>query len=128
MEKMKQFSNRMQYNIAKFMYGRCGFDHLARASYFVALILLVVEFFVKNPFVSLASMGFFIYSLWRIFSRKIDKRYAENQKFLELMRKPKSTVNYWKMQWRDRKTSKYFTCTKCHQHIRVPKGPVRHCH
>ncbi|MCR5451764.1 MAG: hypothetical protein K6F00_03945 [Lachnospiraceae bacterium] len=112
----------MQNSIARFMYGRCGFDSLARACYGLAILFLVINIFVHNSIVSLISMAFLGYSLFRILSRNITKRYAENQKFLAAMRKPKSALNYMGMKWRDRKTSRYYTCSKCHQHIRVPKG------
>ncbi len=122
MDKMRQFSYKLQNSLARFMYGRCGLDNLAKTSYIVAIILFFINIFANNIIVYMASMVFFGYSLFRIFSRNIPKRYAENQKFLARMQKPRSMMNYFSMQWRDRKTSRYFTCSNCHQHIRVPRG------
>ena len=122
MNKLKQFGYQMQSRMAQFLYGRNGFDNLARACNAVAILLLVINIFAQNTVLYFLWMVFFAYSVFRVYSRNIPKRYAENQKFLEMTVLPRKRMNLVKMQWRDRSTSKYYMCSKCHQQIRVPKG------
>ena len=52
-------------------------------------------------------------------------RIDENQKFLDMTTVPRKYAKLAKLQWRDRKVSRYYICKSCHQQIRVPKGKGR---
>ncbi len=52
-------------------------------------------------------VALFGYFVFRVYSRNITKRYAENQKFLGMTKTPASYMNLMKLQIRDRKTSMY---------------------
>ena len=125
MDRMRQFGYQMQSRMAKFMYGRNGFDDLARACNAVAILLLVINIFVRSTVVYYLWFVFFGYSLFRVYSKNIPKRYAENQKFLSLTAFHRRRLNLLKLQWRDRSVSRYYICRNCHQQIRVPKGKGR---
>ena len=63
-----------------------------------------------------------VWSLMRSFSRKIDRRRRELDRYLRIK---KPIVNFFKLRrnkWRDRKTHVYFKCPKCKAMLRVPKG------
>ena len=53
---------------------------------------------------------FMILSLFRCFSRNTYKRYNENRKFLLMIDRIKD------------RDHRYYTCPKCRQTVRVPKG------
>ena len=125
MDKLKQFGYQMQSRMAQFLYGRNGFDNLARACNAVAILLLVINIFAQNAVLYFLWMVFFAYSVFRVYSRNIPKRYAENQKFLAMMDVPQKRIRLLKLQWRDRSVSRYYICKSCHQQIRVPKGKGR---
>lgn len=125
MDKIRQFGNQMQYRMAQFMYGRNGLDALARTCNWIAIFLLVINLFVQSGIVYLLWLVFFSYSCFRVYSRNIPKRYAENQKFLDMTTVPRRYAKLAKLQWRDRKVSRYYICKSCHQQIRVPKGKGR---
>ena len=125
MDKLKQFGCHMQSRMAQFLYGRNGFDNLARACNAVAILLLVINIFAQNAVLYFLWMVFFAYSVFRVYSRNIPKRYAENQKFLAMMDVPQKRIRLLKLQWRDRSVSRYYICKSCHQQIRVPKGKGR---
>jgi DNA-directed RNA polymerase subunit RPC12/RpoP len=125
MDKLKQFGYQMQSRMAQFLYGRNGFDNLARACNAVAILLLVINIFAQNAVLYFLWMVFFTYSVFRVYSRNIPKRYAENQKFLAMMDVPQKRIRLLKLQWRDRSVSRYYICKSCHQQIRVPKGKGR---
>ena len=122
MDRLKQFQYRLQMQLMQMLYGRNGVDVLAKTCNTVAIILMAINIFLNSTIIYFLWVGLFGYSIFRIFSKNIPKRYAENQKFLEMTVLPRKRMNLVKMQWRDRSTSKYYMCSKCHQQIRVPKG------
>lgn len=64
------------------MNGRNGMDELARAESWVVMILLLVSIFTRSAILDILAIGLMIHMYFRVFSRNINKRYAENQKFL----------------------------------------------
>jgi ribosomal protein L37AE/L43A len=60
-----------------------------------------------------------------MFSRDINKRIQENQKFLKYYNRAENwTKNKFNM-IKGLKTYKYFTCPSCKQTVRVPRGKGR---
>lgn len=122
MGKMKQLKYQLYSFLSRFMYGRNGFDNLAKTSYIIGIVLLVIQIITGIGWFYYLEVLLFGYSLFRAFSKNIPKRYAENQKFMEITRMPRSYFNMTKLRIRDRKVSRYYMCGKCHQQIRVPRG------
>lgn len=112
--------------LARFMYGRNGADHLGMAMVGTAVALSVINVFVRQPAVAsllniLATVLMF-WALFRMFSRNLPKRRAENAKFLEKIWWPvKRRFNTARQQKQD-KAHKYFTCPNCGTVCRVPRG------
>lgn len=72
----------MREKFIRFMNGRNGMDELARAESWVVMILLVVSIFTRSAILDILAIGLMIHMYFRVFSRNVNKRYAENQKFL----------------------------------------------
>lgn len=72
----------MREKFIRFMNGRNGMDELARAESWVVMILLVVSIFTRSAILDILAIGLMIHMYFRVFSRNVSKRYAENQKFL----------------------------------------------
>ncbi len=125
MNRRSQFQYKMQNGMMQFMYGRNGFDNLARLFYFGSLIFLVINIFLNSVILYFLWVGFFGYAIFRTMSKNISKRYAENQKYLNATAGIRKRTGLLRLQWRDRATSRYYICSKCHQQIRVPKGKGR---
>lgn len=100
--------------LQRLMYGRYGTDKLNTVILVAGLIATVVGSFVPNHSVrallTLISYGLLGWSLFRMFSRNTHKRYLENRRFLMLLEALKD------------RSHRYFSCPKCHQTIRVPRG------
>lgn len=118
----------------KFMQGRNGYDAFSRCLIWVSVALLVLSLFTSRVLngalsgvfwlLTLAAMAF---SYFRVFSRNVYRRQAENQKYQRFVGKLRS---YWagiKARWRDRKTHRYYRCPACRTNLRVPrnKGKIR---
>nr|WP_297709698.1 hypothetical protein [uncultured Butyrivibrio sp.] len=125
MNRMRQFGYMLSSRLAQFLYGRNGFDNLARTCNAVAILLLVINIFAQSTIIYFLWVAFFGYSIFRVYSKNIPKRYAENQKFMEITEVPRKYMKLVGLQWRDRSVSRYYICKCCHQQIRVPKGKGR---
>ena len=119
---MKNWLQRLGYKMSAFMYGRYGTDELSKFLMILALILMVISWLPNLGLVYFAALAFMGWSLLRTFSRKLDKRRRERERYLRLQ---KPIANFFKLsknKWRDRKTHVYFKCKKCRAVLRVPKG------
>ncbi len=100
--------------IQRFMYGRYGHDRLNMAILTLGMVLCMICLFVHSVLwdllLTFASYGLLIWSLFRCFSKNTYKRYQENRRFLLMIDRIKDRQN------------RYFTCPKCHQTVRVPRG------
>ena len=63
-----------------------------------------------------------IYCYFRVFSRNISKRYAENQKYLAKTYKLRTYIQQQKNSLAQRKVYHIYKCPGCKQKIRIPKG------
>ncbi len=127
---------RFREKLYRFMQGRNGVDELARFENkvgFIALIAALVFTFVsallRGRGLETASTVFrilnyvfygfgillLIHWIWRVFSRNVSKRQAENTRFLYRKQRISRSIASRKEKWRDRKTHKYFRCPKCGQ-------------
>ena len=119
---MRSWLEKLRYKTATFMYGRYGNDELTNFLMIVALILMVISWIPHLSWVYFLAAALLVWSLTRSFSRKLDMRRRERERYLKL-RKP--IVDFFKLsknKWRDLKTHVYFKCKKCKAVLRVPKG------
>ena len=119
---MKNWFEKLGYKMASFMYGRYGNDALTKFLLILALILMVISWIPSLWWVYLLALAVMIWSLFRTFSRRFEKRRRELERYLKIQ---KPIVNFFKLshnKWRDRKTHVYFKCKKCKAVLRVPKG------
>ena len=118
----------MRDKFNKFMQGRYGVDDLSRFTMGAALVLIILTMFVNIVNRSVGSVLDFlgivaiVYAYFRIFSRDIQKRYEENQKYLAMTSKFRLRFNKEKNLMKQRKTLHIYNCPGCGQKIRIPKG------
>lgn len=107
------------------MAGRYGMDQLGRALSVAACILALIGIIGSKTILSFLwypALGLLIYDYFRMFSRKIYKRQAENQWYLDHTESLRRRVHLLKDQFRQRKDYKFFSCPNCNTTVRVPKG------
>lgn len=106
--------------LQRFMMGRYGSDQLGMALLVFSVILLLIGQFV--PFVAWFALLPLFLCWFRILSRSTAKRYAENQKFLQVWHPVKQWfATRWKL-LAGNKTHKFYRCPSCKQMLRVPRG------
>lgn len=117
----------MKEKFMRFMQGRYGVDGFARFMMGVALVCIVVSIFFRNgstigALLNTLGLAAIIYTYFRMLSRNISKRYAENQKYLAMTSKLRQRFNREKNMMQQRKTHHIYTCPSCGQKIRIPRG------
>ena len=106
------------------MSGRYGFDQLNGILCILSLILVVLGAWLSG-FLYWVGLALLLWCYFRIFSRNIQKRYAENMKYLSLQNQAKDWLARQKLRFDQRKVYRYFKCPHCKQSIRVPRGRGR---
>lgn len=124
-ERMSFVMSKFRQKVMQFMQGRYGADQFSKFLIYLSLILLVITLFCRNNFIYYIAVIVLFYSYFRMLSRNISKRYAENQKYLSVRYKVVGKFNWIKLRIKDSKTHKIFKCPSCSQKIRVPKGKGR---
>lgn len=111
----------------RFMSGRYGVDPFSQFLSTAALILVIFGLFLPGPLRLLGWLGWaaLIYSYFRIFSRNIARRSAENRWFLEKRYAVQQRFGSAKTRFDQRKVYRYFRCPHCRQQLRVPRGRGR---
>ena len=103
----------LRNGITRFMAGRYGMDKLNSVLLWTSVIVVVVAMFLpgllKLIFTVLAYL-LMVLVILRIISRNTYKRYRENRRFLIILD-----------QLKDR-NHRYYTCPRCRQPVRVPRG------
>ncbi len=104
----------------QFMCGRYGIDELSKFLMSVYFILLIASLFTPYIYIGVLLIGAVV--LFRCFSKDIEKRSHERNKYLQI----KGKINKWfilrKNMWKNRKTTVYCKCPKCKVYIKLPKN------
>jgi len=112
----------MREKLIRFMQGRYGTDQFSRFLLGVALVMVVLSLFIRSGIWSILVFALIIYCYFRMFSRNIPKRYAENQKYLQMTAVFRRKWATFRRDMRERKTHHIYKCPGCGQKIRVPRG------
>lgn len=117
---------KMKERIMRFMQGRYGVDTFCRFLLVAGLVVVFLSAFLGNGAVGmifyLLGWVLIIYCYFRMFSRNVSKRYAENQAFLAKTYRIRSFFQKQKNIWKQRRVYHIYTCPNCKQKIRIPRG------
>ncbi len=112
----------LKYKLARFMTGRYGMDQFGRFLAGVTFVVLVLGFFSKKAIFTYIILALIVYMYFRILSKDIARRSAENQKFLTFYSKITLRLGRTKHRLLDMKTHHIYKCPSCGQKIRIPRG------
>lgn len=112
----------MKQRLIQFMQGRYGMDSFGRTLFGAVLVCLILSVFSRTRFFYVVGLLLMIYTYFRMFSRNHQKRYAENQRYLQLTAGLRSKIAFWKRAGVQRGTHRIYRCPGCGQKIRVPRG------
>ena len=117
----------MKDKLIKFMSGRYGIDPLYRFLLLCIVLcslfsIILVDFPVLSGLFHAISYLLIGWTIFRIFSRNIEKRYLENLHYLEWLGSIRRYFRISKEKFQQRKEYKFFVCPTCKTNLRVPKG------
>lgn len=102
------------------MIGRYGADSLYQATVMLVIFLQLIHIFTKRPIFNFISLILIVWMLYRVFSKDIVARRAENTLYVSLANKVKKR---WKVEVRrlsDYRTHRYRQCQGCQNIMRLP--------
>lgn len=114
--------NNWKNKMMQFMQGRYGADQMGQMLSAVSMVFLIISLFSRNQAWFLLAVIGIVYNYFRMFSKNISKRYAENQKYLTMTAGIRRKLASWKSQLAQRKIYHIYRCPGCKQKIRVPRG------
>ncbi len=115
--------------LSRIMAGRYGSDQLNITLMFLYMALYLISIFTRWTVLYWIALVLVFVTLFRTFSRQVERRRAENAKFLQMVRPLQRKLKSFKTRMRD-KDHRYFKCPNCKQQMRVPRGKGRitvHC-
>lgn len=115
----------MKQKFYQFMYGRNGVDLYSRFLTYVALVLIVLELLLRGAVGNVLwylALIVLIYAYFRIFSKNIEKRRAENAKYFALRTKVTAGFRDWRDRRKQSRDYVFFRCPSCRAMLRVPRG------
>lgn len=116
------FMARLQMAMARFMTGRNGMDNISWHALKACIVLVVVNLFLGNALLSLVADALLIYAVFRMLSRNIAKRQAENSRYIVFFEKISKEVKQFFLRLKGMKTYKYFRCPGCKNRLRMKRG------
>ena len=111
----------MKEKFYRFMQGRYGIDQLNSFLMIVCVICFILNMFIGSIVLTFIAYGTWLFVIFRMFSKNIYARNRENDKYLNFF----SPLSRWlklKLMSKQDPSNKYFSCPKCKQMVRVPKG------
>lgn len=120
----------MKQKLSAFFRGRYGADQLSHGMLVAYLVLAILTVFLSNGIIrailNVAALTVSILMFYRMFSRNIAKRTAENQKYLRFLQSVKQWFLLHRNKWKYRKTHVYRKCPHCGIDIRLPRKSGEH--
>ena len=109
----------------RFMAGRYGSDPLNNALLILGIALIIVARILGWAWMNVFILALLCLCYFRMFSRNIQARYAENEKFMRWWRPASNRIRGAQDRFADRKTHCYFKCPECGQRLRVQRARER---
>ncbi len=124
---------KIKQSLQSFMQGRNGADQLSMPFLWAGLILYllgsvfssvqgIIIFPILGFLMTLIGFASYVYCIFRMFSRNVDKRRAENRRYLAYTEKKRTERRQAKVRFKNRKQYKYFRCPSCKAWLRLPRG------
>lgn len=112
----------LREKFARFMVGRYGSDELNRFLAMLTLVLIVINLFLRTNVMFILELACLILFYLRMFSRNINRRFQENQKYLHYQFQVTEAFRKWKFRFQESRKYKIFKCPNCGQKLRIPRG------
>lgn len=119
---MSNGSDSFQDRLYAFMRGRNGADELAVAIVAIAVVLGVIDMFVRWTPLTVVVILLFAYVVFRMFSTNLKSRRDENEAFVDVIGPVRPWLRNPRAAFAESRQYKHAACPNCHQRVRIPRG------
>ena len=113
---------KLKAGLQKFMTGRRGADELSMALLIAGLILSLLSSIFRLNILYFLGLALYVFAIFRMLSRNLEKRYAENAAYLKLWQRASSNTKQFFNRMKNMKKYRYFKCPECKSRLRLPRG------
>ena len=113
---------RIKMAMASFMQGRNGVDNMGYHALWGGLILVLVDSLLGTGLLGLLGNALYIYAIFRMLSRNVTKRQAENQRYVQFTGNWQKEMKQFFLRLKGTKEYKYFRCPSCKNCLRLRRG------
>lgn len=117
-----RFQDKIRYGLQKMMVGRNGPDKLSFLMLWIGVVLLVAAMVFNSVILNTIALIVYILAIFRVFSRNLAKRSAENRAYLQKTNQVRTAIKHHRNRFKLRKEYRYFKCPQCKSWLRVPRG------
>ena len=107
------------------MAGRYGMDQFKRFLSTAAMVLVIINLFVRSTLLWFLALAILVYCYVRMLSRSLEKRRAENERYLQIKYRLTNGLRNWRDRQKQKKDYCFFRCPACKAMLRVPRGAGR---
>ena len=118
----QQKNEEAQRRAAEWLRGRRGPDDIVYACIYLAFFFVVVNIFARTSWLGWLALALIVYGGFRIQSKNLGARAAENEKFLNAIGPVRPWLQNPKAAAAELKQFKHVKCPKCGQKVRLPRG------
>ncbi len=112
--------------LARFMYGRNGYDRLCFICFIVYTALVIANIFVHSLIIYIIEWLILGYIIFRMLSKNVYMRQKENMFFVKITNRMGAFFVRQKNKIRDIKTHRYIKCKSCKAFLRVKRKKGKH--
>lgn len=116
----------LKKKMAKFMEGRNGIDTICYAFIAVYFMLTIINAFLNLSILNTAMTLIAVYIAFRMMSKNLARRQAENKKFILIINQGKGHWKQLVMRIKEIKTHRYRRCPQCKIMLRFPRKTGSH--
>lgn len=127
---MRRFIDKVRFALTRFFYGRNGFDALSYSLLGVALVLNVINGFVKSiiiyVIIAIIIAALIYFGFFRALSQNLVARRRENAVFLDYIRRVRNFTVLTYRRIAGFRTTVYVKCRTCGAVLRLPRRRGKH--
>ena len=116
------FFRRLGASFSRMMQGRNGMDYFSYRLLWTSLIISLLDTFIGTGILSLLGFAMYGYAIFRMFSKNVQKRQAENDRFTTVFEDVKKKIRQFFLRLKNSREYKYFHCPQCRVLIRLRRG------
>ena len=112
---------RIKDGLRRFMTGRNGADELSLTLLIAGLVLSMLSSILRVGLLYILGLAGYVLAIFRMLSRNVQKRYAENVKSKSLWHQAVSSVKQFFIRLKNIRKYKYYKCPQCKARLRLPR-------